>query len=48
MRQKLVIALAALAGLLIARNLYEIFMNVPDELNQGAGSASSISICPPL
>lgn len=36
MRQKIAIALSALAGLLITWNLYTMFVNIPDELNQGA------------
>jgi heme exporter protein C len=36
MRQKLIFSLAALAGLLIAWNLRTIFLDVPDEANQGA------------
>src|SRR5438105_8169396 len=36
MRQKFVLVLASLAGLLIAWNLHTMFMEVPDEANQGA------------
>lgn len=36
MRQKLTLASAALAGLVVTWNLYNILINVPDELNQGA------------
>jgi heme exporter protein C len=36
MRQKAIIALAALSGTIIAWNLYTMFMVVPDEMNQGA------------
>ena len=36
MRQKIAMALAAVAGLLVTWNLYTIFIQVPDELNQGA------------
>lgn len=36
MRQKLIIVLATAAALLIAYNLHTMFLNVPDEANQGA------------
>ena len=36
MRQKIVIILAALAGLILTWNLHTMFINVPDEVNQGA------------
>ena len=36
MRQKTMLLLSAIAGLLLARNLYVIFMNLPDEAAQGA------------
>lgn len=36
MRQKLIYALAGVAGLIIVWNLYTILLNVPDEANQGA------------
>lgn len=36
MREKIVYALSALAALLLARNLYGIFMQLPDEAAQGA------------
>lgn len=36
MRDKILYSLAVLAGLLLARNLYVIFLELPDELNQGA------------
>lgn len=35
MREKIVIALIAIGGALLAYNLYEIFLVLPDELNQG-------------
>ncbi len=36
MREKVLIALAALAGLLLARNLYVMLLELPDEAAQGA------------
>ncbi len=36
MRQSLILGLAGLAGSVIIWNLYTMFMNVPDEMNQGA------------
>ena len=36
MRDKFFYALAVLTALLLARNLYQIFLVLPDELNQGA------------
>jgi heme exporter protein C len=36
MRQKIIIALCAIAGALIAWNLHTMFLRVPDEANQGA------------
>ncbi|HXG33383.1 MAG TPA: cytochrome c biogenesis protein CcsA [Bryobacteraceae bacterium] len=36
MREKILIALAALAGLLLARNLYVMLLELPDEAAQGA------------
>jgi heme exporter protein C len=36
MRLKIVVTLAAIAGLILAVNLYRIFLVVPDEANQGA------------
>ena len=36
MREKLVYALAAIAALLLVRNLYETFLGLPDEVAQGA------------
>jgi len=36
MRVKIILALSALSGLILAWNLHTMFMRVPDELNQGA------------
>ena len=36
MRQKLIYLFAAAAGILLVRNIYYMFMVLPDELNQGA------------
>src|ERR1700682_853490 len=36
MRVKIILALSALSGLILAWNLHTMFMQVPDELNQGA------------
>jgi heme exporter protein C len=36
MREKVMYALAALAALLLVRNLYEMFLGLPDEVLQGA------------
>ena len=36
MRQKIMLALTGIAALLLARNLYVIFLQLPDEIEQGA------------
>src|SRR5579862_5403744 len=36
MRLKIIVTLAAIAGLILAWNLHRIFLQVPDEANQGA------------
>ena len=36
MRLKIIVTLTAVAGLILAWNLYRIFLQVPDEANQGA------------
>jgi heme exporter protein C len=36
MRQKIILTLAGVAGLILAWNLHTIFLKVPDEANQGA------------
>src|SRR5580692_8006569 len=36
MRLKIILTLSVLAGLILAVNLYRIFLQVPDEANQGA------------
>ncbi len=36
MREKIIVTLTAVAGLILAWNLYRIFLVVPDEANQGA------------
>src|SRR5688500_7598169 len=36
MREKLIYALAAIAALLLTRNLYQMFLGLPDEVLQGA------------
>ena len=36
MRVKIILALSALSGLILAWNLHTMFLQVPDELNQGA------------
>jgi heme exporter protein C len=36
MRQKIMLALTGMAALLLARNLYVIFLQLPDEIEQGA------------
>ena len=36
MRVKIILALAALSGLILSWNLHTMFLQVPDELNQGA------------
>ncbi len=36
MRLKIIVTLAAIAGLILAWDLYRIFLQVPDEANQGA------------
>jgi heme exporter protein C len=36
MRLKIIVTLAVLSGLILALNLHNIFLNVPDEANQGA------------